>query len=503
MKANKIIMNKENNFEDVFKNAFEGFEGEPSKDVWNTIAKDREMKQNLGLVEQTPESVFSKVFNNFTSNPSSGVWFGVKDFLIKKMFYRRLKYFLFFLLFVGGIATLYFNIDSSPVKNSSTPKNNKKGLVENKKTIEIPFDKITSTNTPSIISTNTYKQVPTEGNAKVQNISLNKTNNSKYNNSNDLNFTLKANSLNVNSLNVNKEQSSDNEVLIQDNLELTKDEKILTIDSANLIPVKNDGVTQSSKTKSLKNSEQNKNNKKVNNYVKYTKETDINNEESKFKIGIMSGIDYGNFTLKGGNEIYKDVRKNQELFRPTSFHSGITFSYMINEHWYIQANGVFANQAMNVAYNKKIVKPDTTRDALGNITKIENKVLFNVDTNTHYAFSTFEIPLMIGYRFGDKRWTFHAMAGPEWSLILSKRGGMLSASSMKVESIENNNIPTVKQIWGMWLAMGGSYQMSHQYSITVEPIFRYKFNSIFNSTYPVKQYNYATGINLGIRYHFN
>lgn len=496
-------MNKENNFEDVFKNAFEGFEGEPSKDVWNTIAKDREMKQKLGLTEQTPESVFSKVFQNFTSNPSSGVWFGVKDYLLKKIFYRRLKYLFYFLLFGGGVATLYYNLNTpSKTSSSSTYKSNlselkpiaKKDLANDNIQVE-PINLETSSNTN--FNSNNNSNIKVSG--SYQNLEY-KNPFETYSKSTE--SAKENNSTNVDKVN---EKIEVVDVVEADNnkIEEANSEPKNIVDSAASNTSNQTQQSDISKYKNSKKKDQTKDNKKVNNYVKYTKETDINNEEAKYKIGFMAGIDYGNFTLKGGNELYTDVRKNQELFRPTSFHSGITFSYMIDEHWYIQTNGIFANQAMNIAYNKKVVKPDTTRDALGNITKIENKVLFNVDTTAHYAFSTLEIPLMIGYRFGDKRWTFHAMAGPEWSLIISKRGSMLSANSMKVESIENNNIPTVKQIWGMWLALGGSYQISHQYSLTIEPIFRYKFNSIFNSNYPVKQYNYATGINFGIRYHFD
>ncbi|MBI3234728.1 MAG: outer membrane beta-barrel protein [Bacteroidetes bacterium] len=510
-------MSNNNNLEEFFRNSFEDFDGKPSNEVWNSIAKDREMKHELGLTEQTPESVFSRAFGNFTSNPSNKVWSGVREYLLKKMFYRRLKYTLISLLFIGFASSIYVynssNLEASNAKNgnkditpslfnaqtsqsiltqSNQPSNEVNASEDNKITLpaNIENEAFVVSNSKSLkgnLLASSSKKFLTNFESPSKSTSRNQV---IYSTQNEETGIKNNNQLQVNNLVSDEEKVK----------ESPKNAEVEKIETSKPNEVKDAEIK--TKPKSIKKTNTLKDNSKVSNFVKYTKETDINNEESGIKIGIMAGLDYGNFTLKGGSDLYKDVRKNQELFRATSYHTGLTFSKMINSNWYIQANAVFANQAMNVAYDKKKVVSDTTRDGFGNITKIENKTIFSVDTNTHYAFSTIEIPFLLGYRIGEKRWTFHALLGPSWNLIVSKRGEMLSANSMQVAPVADNQlIPTVKHVWGIWAAVGASYQLNHHYSLTIEPMFRYKINSIFNANYSAKQYNYATGINLGIRYH--
>lgn len=482
-------MKNPEDIEHTFKNAFDSFEEQPSGAVWERINEDREMKQRVGITDTTPESLFSVAFKNFNTGPAEAVWTGIRGYLIRKWWIRTIKW-SSLILILGLISGVYIYKSNSSAgsSDSKTPsvENNKAFVLKQlsgdgpeTSPLNIPRSKtggITLTKTeekvvthkPIYINSSHGQRVQHDAMAPVQNvIALN---------------DIKSQPLSE----VSPSNPAAAQALVQEAGDSVSD---VSKDNGSGELKKERKYTKSKPDQVKKNS----------NIVKYTKETDINNEESPWKIGVMAGLDYGNFYLKGGNKLYQEVRKGQELFNPGSFHTGITFSRMLGTHWYVQSNLVYANQTMLVAYNRKLVQADTLRDGSGNIVRIDQKVIFNVDTNASYRFTTLEIPFLVGFRIGERRWTFHAMAGPSWNLLLLASGSMLSPNSMQVESLQS--MPLVKQQWGLWLAVGAGYQLNHHISLTFEPMLRYKFNSVFSSGFPAKQYNYASGVNLGVRYH--
>lgn len=478
--------------ENKFKDAFDAFEEQPSGAVWDRISEDREVKQRIGITDFTPESVFSATFRNFSSGPAEAVWIGVRSYLMRKWWMRNLKWSALLLLIGVGTAVFIYNSDENetiePISKSSRA-DSKTSSVE---PFAVKSEKKTSISPKTVVP---ILESLNENVSVIKTLNLVRSKNIYMNSERP-----KPTSVNnppeplMNAIeNIILQENAEPIVISRTNADepqnLNDWEKNIVVGNANSILAMDRKANKARPDNLKKNS----------NIVKYTKETDINNEESPWKVGVMAGLDYSNYLLKGGNNLYREVRKSQELFNPGSFHVGLTFSRMMGSNWYIQSGFVYSNQTMLAAYNRKVVQADTVRDGSGNIVRIDQKVLFNVDTTASFRFTTLEIPLMVGYRIGDRRWTFHAMAGPSWNLVLVGSGAMLSPTTMRVEAL--SGMPLVKQQWGLWVAVGAGYQINHHIGLTVEPVFRYKFNSVFGSGYPAKQYNYATGINLGIRYH--
>lgn len=471
----------------AFRKVFDDFQVQPSDKVWEHIHADRMLKQDMGMTEETPEAIYGGVFNHFTTNPSSAVWSGIRGYLIRKSWNRALRR-AAWVLFLGTLLSTYFyysKTKEAPLLNEIRQSSSANKSNESEITSPVPQNSQTqfseglnSNHTPPV------KSIALPGLQRLA--AAGRSGKSDGSNSAETMFQspvrerlASGNFLEGKSAIQPDKKSVENELAAPDSLQETKPDVLV----ANQLPPdeKKTPVVQPLK-------------KNI-----YHKHTDINNETSPWKLGFMAGLDYGNYSLSGGSSLYREVRKSQELFQPGSFHFGVTFSKMLNSRWYLQGNIVYSNQVMLVAYNRKVTQADTLKDGSGNIIRIDQKTIFSVDTNTNFKFSTLEIPLMLGYRFGEHRWSFHAMVGPTWNLILAASGAMLSPQTMQVASLET--LPLVRQQWGLWLAGGASYQVNHHIGLTFEPVFRYKFSSIFQSGFPVKQHNYATGLNIGIRYH--
>lgn len=474
-------MTEKNNLEHIFKNAFDSFDVPPSQKVWKGIAQDREIKHRLGLTEESPESIFSRIMFGFRVNPSNQVWTGIKSVLIKKLLYRRLTYMGLGILV---LASTYF-ISKYVIQEKMT---NIKSKVSSVTTLTINNKlRHADTKIPNVISSHKKSGLQKDI-KKVINHSTFYLSRSISNVINsDTQSQIDYNKFDLESINLRKLNPITSKIIILP--------PVVEINQSN---EKNNSNLTHPLDKSLSKRKSGKENK----YIKYTRKTDFNNEESSFKFGIMAGLDYGNYTLRGGSDVYKQVRRGQELFRPGSFHAGLTFSLKLNENWYIQLNAAFANLTMLADYEKKIVTPDTIRDNNGKIVKIDKKVILDLDTTTPYSFKTIEFPILLGYTFGIKRWSLHAITGPSYNIIIKSDGALLNNTNMNVENLNSASFNISKHQLGWWLSMGGAYQISHKYSLTIEPILRYNISNLFVNS-AIKQHNYSTGLNFGLRYHFD
>jgi hypothetical protein len=190
---------------------------------------------------------------------------------------------------------------------------------------------------------------------------------------------------------------------------------------------------------------------------------------------------------------------------------------------YISKWGIAGRTGIN--YGHLVEKLAFIRDSvIGSSTVITIDTLFNpdgsynisVDTSNvitagrlekvkYNHFTTFQIPIILGYEHRIKDWTFHVNGGVLMNFSLKKRGEILDPSNQPVDiSTSTGSYDAFKDDWGMILygSLGANYRLTDRFHATVEPSFRYTLNPITTTGYPLEQKYIIMNLNIGLRYEF-
>ncbi len=190
---------------------------------------------------------------------------------------------------------------------------------------------------------------------------------------------------------------------------------------------------------------------------------------------------------------------------------------------YISKWGIAGRTGIN--YGHLVEKLAFTRDSvIGSSTVITIDTLFNSDgtynitvdtTNVITAgrlekvkynhFTTFQIPIILGYEHRVKDWTFHVNGGVLMNFSLKKRGEILDPSNQPVDiSTSTGTYDAFKDDWGMILyaSLGANYRLTDRFHAIIEPSFRYTLNPISTTSYPLEQKFMIMNLNVGLRYEF-
>lgn len=242
---------------------------------------------------------------------------------------------------------------------------------------------------------------------------------------------------------------------------------------------------------------------------------------------------YSSFNL-GNDELSKILMESEKPI--ISYSGGIAFSYKINKRFSIQTGLAYASMGQKVdginsfggfqkyvdskgSHNFKVLTTagiiSTSNDDVyliassGSADRVETNYNINVfdpekasleyiNNTIEQNFSYIEFPISVRYKVVDKKIDLNMIGGISYNFLINN----------SVYTVTNGNKYQIGETEGLnplslssSLGMGMEYSISDNFSLNLEPIFKYFLNS-YNSPTSTKIHPYSFGVFSGLSYRF-
>ncbi len=214
----------------------------------------------------------------------------------------------------------------------------------------------------------------------------------------------------------------------------------------------------------------------------------------------------------------KNIRTGMDstLHKQVSFNAGMNLVKNIGEHFivkagvqYNQVNEAFRNNRLNEI---KLITTITIRTVIiapGDTISIrDTSVIQQIGTvtrQTQNRYKSWDIPLIIGYKFGGKDLKLNANMGVIANISSSYKGDMLDTTqqTINIPDYKTTGVYKTKVGLGLYTGLSVVKAIGERTDVLIEP------HAIFNLTNTTtdaawfKQKNIVAGISLGVRYKLN
>lgn len=224
---------------------------------------------------------------------------------------------------------------------------------------------------------------------------------------------------------------------------------------------------------------------------------------NKTYVEIYGGPDLAFRSLSDtANSSYLQKRKESIKFS-SAFSAGLRYTKVFN-------NGVSVRTGINYSQiNEKFIYSE------GNIIQVVYIINAAGDTigsytttgtrykTTHNKFKTIDVPLVVGYEFGNGRFHTNLNAGIIVNVYSWQRGEVLNNSlqPVNITTGKSNSPYQFKTNIGLGFIGGASlyYKMNEKLHLLAEPYFRYNFTPASKEAITFKQKYNTAGLRLGLR----
>lgn len=118
-------------------------------------------------------------------------------------------------------------------------------------------------------------------------------------------------------------------------------------------------------------------------------------------------------------------------------------------------------------------------------------------------FKMLQIPLLFTFHWNWGKSGIHISAGPIFSYTTSYKGYAVSPSYVSLQFATNADSSGVQRFGiGIQSKVLYSYQILPNFSLFTGPTFQYRFNSLYDKMYLIRQYPYFIGLETGLRVNF-
>jgi hypothetical protein len=179
--------------------------------------------------------------------------------------------------------------------------------------------------------------------------------------------------------------------------------------------------------------------------------------------------------------------------------AGLQYSQVNEKYVYRTENEVKTTTVVTV---RTIIRAPGDTVIVHDTSTLQTVGFRNNTVNNHYR--SFDIPLTVGYQFGDDDLKFGINAGVIFNISSWYQGVMLD-SSLGTVPMNKSGSPLYKSNIGMGLI--GSFsivkRLSEDMHIFVDPYFRYNLSNMTSSQSPFNQKFNLAGVTFGLRFNLN
>jgi hypothetical protein len=197
--------------------------------------------------------------------------------------------------------------------------------------------------------------------------------------------------------------------------------------------------------------------------------------------------------FSGGFRLVKPINDNILI------KAGLQYSQINEKYVYRTENEVKTTTVVTV---RTIIRAPGDTVIVHDTSTLQTVGFRNNTVNNHYR--SFDIPLTVGYQFGDDDLKFGINAGVVFNISSWYQGVMLD-SSLGTVPMNKSGSPLYRSNIGMGLI--GSFsivkRLSDDLHIFVDPYFRYNLSNMTSSQSPFNQKFNLAGVTFGLRFNLN
>lgn len=184
------------------------------------------------------------------------------------------------------------------------------------------------------------------------------------------------------------------------------------------------------------------------------------------------------------------LRYTKVFANAMSFRTGVNFSQINEKFTYVQGNIVQLTYILNDA-----------GDTIGSFSSTATRY-----KTTHNRYKTIDIPLLLGYEWGDGRLHANINAGLIVNVYSWQKGDVLDVNykPVSITTGESSSPYQFKSNIGLGFTGAASiyYKLTDRWQLLAEPYFRYNLSSVTKSDITLKQKFTTIGLRLGLRFDF-
>ena len=235
-------------------------------------------------------------------------------------------------------------------------------------------------------------------------------------------------------------------------------------------------------------------------------ESEKNTAGNKRYFELYGGPDYAFRSITDtGNSAYLQKRKESTRFA-SAFSAGMRYTKVFNNGMsfrtgfnYSQINETFRYNEGNII--QVVYITNSNGDTTGSFTTTGSRY-----KTTHNKFRTIDIPLLIGYEWGNSRLHINFNAGAMVNLYSWQKGDVLDTAfkPINITTGKNNSPYQFKNHIGIGFmgAVSVYYKLNNRLHLFAEPYFRYNFSPASKAELTLKQKYNTAGLRLGVRIDF-
>lgn len=184
------------------------------------------------------------------------------------------------------------------------------------------------------------------------------------------------------------------------------------------------------------------------------------------------------------------LRYTRVFANAMSFRTGVNFSQINEKFTYVQGNIVQVTYILNAA-----------GDTIGSYSSTATRY-----KTTHNRYKTIDIPLLVGYEWGDGRLHANINAGLIVNVYSWQKGDVLDVNNKPISITTGESSSPYQYKTNIGLGFTGSasiyYKLTDRWQLLAEPYFRYNLSSATKSEITLKQKFTTIGLRLGLRFDF-
>ncbi len=237
-----------------------------------------------------------------------------------------------------------------------------------------------------------------------------------------------------------------------------------------------------------------------NDFLNKKEETLYPSTSTMYGMNINLGIN--NFFLQSGISYARLGERFKDEFNTNYIDSSFAFEY-------IESGGYWLLEPVDTVFfewiGHTVVIYDKTWVQLYDSTEITvyDTTVTKTNFNEQNYYNYIELPLILGYELNRGKISYSIKTGLVTGFLMNTSGKTIANNNeMQIIDLDKNEIPFVKLNYSLMFGLGFNYRINNKLSILTETYYRKNLNSLFEPKYPVIQKLNTTGVKIGIRYNF-
>ncbi len=231
----------------------------------------------------------------------------------------------------------------------------------------------------------------------------------------------------------------------------------------------------------------------------------------KFSIEIIGGPSYAFRTISGQGSELRNESENANI----SLQTGVKVNYHLNPRWSVQSGLTLENRNEKIKFNHSeiydkltqtphqvtVLHPVLPPRILTVIDSTYSKETVNYNFNTANHYTTFNIPIVLGYSFGLGKLQYRVSAGSLFNIAAKNVASVLMREGNNINLVQYKESAKIKT--SIYSAIALQYPLNPNCIAITEFSYYTNISNRLNSDAIIRQRNYGFNLSVGAKFNIS